>query len=106
MRGSAWLDPSRGPRAAGIIAAPPAHHPRILGLVGSGYGLLAVFNPAYVVYYPALVMLCVGTAAVAATGPCAPILMLTGHEGRYLGIIAASVVHSTLLPLAGVSPDP
>jgi myo-inositol-1(or 4)-monophosphatase len=30
MDGGPWLDPRRGPRAAGIVAAPGGHHPRIL----------------------------------------------------------------------------
>ena len=30
--GSAWYDPGREPRKTGIVAAPPAHHPRLLAL--------------------------------------------------------------------------
>jgi O-antigen/teichoic acid export membrane protein len=76
----------------------------LLVLLGAGYWLLAVFNPAYSAYYPALALLCAGTAAVAATGPCAPILMLTGHEGRYLGVIASSVVLRAVLFFALIPP--
>jgi O-antigen/teichoic acid export membrane protein len=60
-------------------------------LVGGKFFLM-VFNEAYVPYYPALALLCVGTAAMAAAGPTGSILMLTGHEGRYLRIIALTVL--------------
>lgn len=60
-------------------------------LLGAGEPILAAFNPAYAAYFPALVVLGVGTAAVAAVGPSGPMLMLTGHEGRYLRILATSI---------------
>lgn len=63
----------------------------LVAILGLGPYLLAVFSPAYVQYYPALALLCVGTAALAAVGSSASILMLTGHEGSYLRIIASSV---------------
>lgn len=63
----------------------------LLVLLGGGHYLLAIFNEAYVPYYPALALLCLGTSAVAAAGPSGSILMLTGHEGRYLKIMAFSV---------------
>lgn len=61
-------------------------------ILGGGHFFLAIFNEAYVPYYPALAVLCFGTAAVAAAGPSGSILMLTGHEGRYLRIIALTVL--------------
>jgi O-antigen/teichoic acid export membrane protein len=61
-------------------------------IVGGGHFFLMIFNEDYVPYYPALAVLCIGTAAVAAAGPSGSILMLTGHEGRYLQVIALSVV--------------
>lgn len=61
-------------------------------ILGGGEFLLAMFNEAYVPYYPALAVLCFGTAAMAAAGPSGSILMLTGHEGRYLRIIALAVL--------------
>jgi O-antigen/teichoic acid export membrane protein len=75
-------------------------------LTGGKYFLM-VFNDAYVPYYPALALLCVGTAAVAAAGPSGSILMLTGHEGRYLKIIALTVIiraagFFTLIPAFGI----
>ncbi len=61
-------------------------------ILGGGQFFLSIFNEAYVPYYPALAVLCFGTAALAAAGPSGSILMLTGHEGRYLRIIAVSVL--------------
>ena len=60
-------------------------------ILAGGRFFLMVFNEAYVPYYPALALLCVGTAAIAAAGPSGSILMLTGHEGRYLKVIAMTV---------------
>ena len=56
-----------------------------------GYWILELIEPNASTYYPWLVLLCVGTVATAATGPSAPLLMITGYEGRYLAIIAGSV---------------
>ncbi len=33
MTGGAWFDVGRGPRSIGVLAAPPAHHGALLGLV-------------------------------------------------------------------------
>lgn len=79
----------------------------IVGIVAGGKLALGFISPDYVQYYPALIVLCLGTAAAAAAQPCAPILMLTGHEGRYLGIIAGSVAlraagFFVLVPLFGI----
>jgi O-antigen/teichoic acid export membrane protein len=79
----------------------------IVAIVFAGKWALGFISPDYVEYYPALVVLCLGTAAAAAAQPCAPILMLTGHEGRYLGIIAGSVALRAigfflLVPLFGI----
>ena len=76
-------------------------------ILGGGKFFLMVFNEAYVPYYPALALLCFGTAAVAAAGPSGSILMLTGHEGRYLKIIALTVLiravgFFTLIPFFGI----
>ena len=35
MDGGPWFDLARGPRSIGILAAPPAHHATLLGLVAS-----------------------------------------------------------------------
>jgi O-antigen/teichoic acid export membrane protein len=76
-------------------------------VLGGGHWLLLVFSPAYVPYYGALAVLSFGMAAVASAGPSGSILMLTGHEGRYLGIIGATVLIRSigffvLIPLFGV----
>lgn len=63
----------------------------LLVLLVGGQFFLSIFNEAYVPYYPALAVLVFGTAAIASAGSCGSILMLTGHEGRYLSIIAATV---------------
>ena len=62
-----------------------------LGILGGGYFALWFINPAYTSYFPELLVLCFGTAALAIARPCGSILMLTGNEGRYLRIIAGSV---------------
>jgi O-antigen/teichoic acid export membrane protein len=69
-----------------------------------GHYLLLVFSQAYVPYYGALAILSVGMAAVAAAGPSGSILMLTGHEGRYLAIIGVTVLIRTLGFLALIPP--
>lgn len=79
----------------------------LLVILGGGYWLLRIFNQDYTSYYGALVVLSLGTAAVAAVGPSAPILMLTGHEGRCLSIIGATVLLRSvgffiLIPLFGI----
>jgi O-antigen/teichoic acid export membrane protein len=76
-------------------------------ILGGGKFFLMVFNEAYVPYYAALAVLCFGTAAVAAAGPSGSILMLTGHEGRYLRIIAITVIiravgFFVLIPFFGI----
>ena len=63
-------------------------------ILSGGRLFLSIFNDAYVPYYPALALLCFGTAAVAAAGPSGSILMLTGHEGRYLRSHRAHRAHS------------
>jgi O-antigen/teichoic acid export membrane protein len=76
-------------------------------ILGGGHWLLMAFSDAYVPYYGALAVLSFGMAAVAAAGPSGSILMLTGHEGRYLSIIGLTVLIRTvgflvLIPAFGV----
>jgi O-antigen/teichoic acid export membrane protein len=76
-------------------------------ILGGGHWLLMVFSDAYVPYYGALAVLSFGMAALAAAGPSGSILMLTGHEGRYLSIIGLTVMIRTagflvLIPPFGV----
>jgi O-antigen/teichoic acid export membrane protein len=61
-------------------------------ILGGGHWLLLAFSAAYVPYYGALAVLSFGMAALAAAGPSGSILMLTGHEGRYLSIIGVTVL--------------
>jgi O-antigen/teichoic acid export membrane protein len=61
-------------------------------ILGGGHLLLMIFSASYVPYYGALALLSFGMAAVAAAGPSGSILMLTGHEGRYLTIIGLTVL--------------
>jgi O-antigen/teichoic acid export membrane protein len=80
----------------------------IAGIVVAGGWLLAIFGKAYVGYHGVLIVLSAGAAAVAAAGPSASILMLTGHEGRYLAIIGGSVLlriagFAVLIPLFGIA---
>jgi O-antigen/teichoic acid export membrane protein len=80
----------------------------ILAIVAGGSGLLAIFNSAYVPYHGVLIILSIGAASVAAAGPSGSILMLTGHEGRYLAIVGATVLTRTaglvaLVPLFGIA---
>ncbi len=76
-------------------------------IIGAGHWMLLVFSAAYVPYYGALVTLSLGMASLAASGPSGSILMLTGHESRYLGVIGASVLlrvvgFAVLIPSFGV----
>lgn len=64
----------------------------LLVMLPGGKLLLSIFNTTYTEYSGALALQCLGTAAVAAAGPSGTILMLTGHEGRFLTIITATVV--------------
>jgi O-antigen/teichoic acid export membrane protein len=68
----------------------------MVGVAGGGYLALLLINEAYAVYFPELLILCLGTAALAMAQPCGSILMLTGHEDRYAWIIAGSVVMRVL----------
>ena len=68
--------------------------PVVLGLVGivvGGAAILAIFGPGFVSDYPTLVLLSCGTAFVAMAGPAPALLLLTGHEGTYSLLLAASL---------------
>jgi len=62
----------------------------MVGIAIGGYFALLIINEAYTAYFPELLVLCFGTAALAIARPCGSILMLTGHESRYLQVIAGS----------------
>lgn len=80
----------------------------MVAIVVGGHWLLAIFNSAYTPYHGALIILSIGVGAVASSGPSGSILMLTGHEGRYLAIVGATVAMRlaglfALIPLFGVT---
>lgn len=56
-----------------------------------GEWVLGLFGSAYGAYYSVLIVLCIGTAGLAAAGPATQMLTLTGHDERYLVIMALSV---------------
>jgi len=53
--------------------------------------LLGLFGPSFVTYKWTLMVLAVGTTVQAAGGPAAAILLLTGHEGIYIPVVAGNV---------------
>jgi O-antigen/teichoic acid export membrane protein len=66
----------------------------VLGLLIFTLGaseLLGLFGAAFVAYKWTLIVLVVGTAIQAAGGPAATILLLTGHEGIYIPVVAGNV---------------
>ena len=76
-------------------------------IVAGGPWLLGIFNSTYASYHGALIILSIGVAALASAGPSGSLLMLTGHEGRYLLIVGAIVAIRVtgllvLIPLFGV----
>lgn len=75
---------------AGVILAVIAAG--LIFIACAGPWILMIFSEAYVPYYGALMLLSFGMAAVAAAGPSGSILMLTGHEGRYLWVTSATVL--------------
>jgi O-antigen/teichoic acid export membrane protein len=54
--------------------------------------LLGLFGPHFANQQWVLIVLAIGTAFQAAGGPAAAILQLTGHEGKYVPVVAANVV--------------
>ena len=58
----------------------------------TGGFLMSMFSESYAEYYDVLMILCIGTAGLAATGAATQMLMLTGNEGGYLKVMAASVL--------------
>jgi O-antigen/teichoic acid export membrane protein len=82
----------------------------IIGLpvisIGAPY-LLGLFGAHFAVQKWVLIVLSIGTAIQAAGGPAAAILQLTGHEGKYIPVVAANVVlrllgFVVLIPWLGV----
>jgi O-antigen/teichoic acid export membrane protein len=70
-------------------------------LVG-GKLLLWAFGTSYVASYPELLVLAVGAAIVALSGPAAQVLLLTGHEGSYPRIMALTLfIRFALMAMLG-----
>ena len=64
----------------------------LIGILVGGYFALLLINEPYAAYFPELLVLCLGTAALGTTRPSVIMLLLAGHEGRYLQIMAVCVV--------------
>jgi O-antigen/teichoic acid export membrane protein len=80
----------------------------IVAIAIAGGWLLAIFNSSYAAYHGVLIILAIGAAAGAAAGSSPSLLMLTGHEGRYLAIIGGAVLLRlcalvTLVPMFGAA---
>jgi len=63
----------------------------LLFFIVGGQLILGLFSKTYVEFTGVLVILCLGTAVLAASGPATQMLMVTGHEGSYLKIMATGV---------------
>ncbi len=80
----------------------------VAGIAVAGGWLLAIFNGAYAVHHAVLIVLSIGAAAGAIAGSSPSLLMLTGHEGRYLAIIGGAVAlrvcaFAVLIPWLGLA---
>jgi O-antigen/teichoic acid export membrane protein len=73
--------------------------PGFLGVSAGGSLLLQIFGAPYVDQHAILVVLCIGTVAVALGGPVTHVLLLTGHETAYIRTLAAM----TLLRYASIA---
>jgi O-antigen/teichoic acid export membrane protein len=62
----------------------------VLIWIGAPY-LLGLFGPAFVEQKWTLIVLALGTAFLAAGGPAAAIIQLTGRESSYVPVVAANV---------------
>nr|WP_321526832.1 polysaccharide biosynthesis C-terminal domain-containing protein [uncultured Cohaesibacter sp.] len=60
-------------------------------VIGGDY-MLMIFGRSYADYYWIFLILAIGTGMTAANGAAPTLLMLTGHEGRYVTIVTASVI--------------
>ncbi|GGK34075.1 lipopolysaccharide biosynthesis protein [Salinarimonas ramus] len=63
----------------------------LAGILAVGGHLLTLFGADYAVYHTTLVLLSLGTAAVALGGPASAVLVLTGHERLHAVLLGASV---------------
>jgi O-antigen/teichoic acid export membrane protein len=75
--------------------------------VVGGKMLLWAFGADYAAAYPELLVLAIGAAIAALSGPAAQVLLLTGHEGTYPRIMALALMVrfaliATLGPIYGL----
>jgi O-antigen/teichoic acid export membrane protein len=73
-----------------------------------GSNLLFIFGDQHEEHYLLLVLLCIGTVLVTATGPAAALLNIAGKEGSYLQALTISVLvrligFAVLVPMIGIS---
>lgn len=72
----------------------------VILLVVIGRPLLEIFDPAFGVAYPALVVLVIGQAVNALSGPMSYVLQLTGHGSQNFKIIAGCYIVGLIVQLA------
>ncbi len=87
-------------RVAKLIAGISA--PVLLGLLILGPWILALFGEEFKTAYLALVLLTLGQAVNASTGPVGFLLTMTGHERKGLQIVTISLVVNILLNVPGI----
>src|SRR5829696_6363950 len=61
-------------------------------ILGGGDVLLSMFGSSYVGHYDLLAILILGTACSALAGPAPAVLLLTGQEVVYCGVVAAGLI--------------
>jgi O-antigen/teichoic acid export membrane protein len=64
----------------------------LIGILVGGYFVLQLINEPYAQYFPELLVLCIGTAVIGTIRASTVMLMMTGHEGRFLQISSACLV--------------
>lgn len=69
----------------------------LLLLALSGHWLLSIFGPAYADHFGLVLVLSVGTAINTGGGPAPALLLLTGRENAYVGILAAGALVRCIL---------
>lgn len=94
-------DIARLQRMTTIIAVAVAA-PTLLGLIFlalAGKLLLGLFDPAFIAFYPVLLVLGAGYTFDAITGPTGYVLQMSGHERSYLRILAITYLATLVAQL-------
>ncbi len=73
-----------------------------VALVLFGETILALFGPAFVAGYRAMVVLAGSQLLIGAVGPVSTLLNVTGHQDRTMAICAAGLVAAAALNVAMV----